>query len=92
MYQFRMVGEFVRSGGNSYCKLKTSLYNPKKGNFRLVACYVVLNYLCCGLAKYVFPIYTMHNKFSNFLCIASFFVLIFVQCRSISIAMTRTGS
>ena len=37
-------------------------------------------------------IYTMHNKFSNFLCFASFFVLIFVQCRSISIAMMRTGS
>ena len=37
-------------------------------------------------------IYTMHNKFSNFLCFASFNVLIFVQCRSILIAMTRTGS
>ena len=24
--------------------------------------------------------YTMHNKFSNFLCFASFFVLVFVQC------------
>ena len=34
--------------------------------------------------------YTMHNKFSNFLCFG-FFVLIFVQCRSILIAMNRTG-
>ena len=42
------------------------------------------------LSNYI--IYTMHNKFSNFLCFASFFVLIFVQCRSISIAMTRIGS
>ena len=36
--------------------------------------------------------YTMHNKFSNFLCFAFFLLLIFVPCRSISIAMKITGS
>ena len=59
-----------------------------KFNFKELMCkWLAIDWYGCSCTR---TKYTMHNKFSNFLCFASF-VFIFVQYRTISIAMTRTG-